>query len=167
MSQSVRHFVVSQPFLGSALHFSPMGKELDELIDDYVPGTQTLQQKKGQVSLQFLNAVDHNTQFPARIRYAVPPKATLASASNPATSVKRSRDNFDSSNAPTAKRLPGFSIMTKDGQDITEYASRGPKTKEQRDHAALMRRLKACPACKKSKQRVCRPIALYCWSLIN
>lgn len=51
-------------------------------------------------------------------------------------------------------RLPGFSIMTKDGIDVTSTAGRGTKTKEQREHAHLMRIMKACDACKKKKIRV-------------
>jgi hypothetical protein len=51
-------------------------------------------------------------------------------------------------------RLPGFSIMTKDGVDVTSTAGRGTKTKEQREHAHLMRIMKACADCKKKKIRV-------------
>jgi hypothetical protein len=51
---------------------------------------------------------------------------------------------------------PGMRIMTKDGRDITNSASRGTKTKEQRDHAHLMRIIKACDSCKKKKIR-CDP----------
>lgn len=51
---------------------------------------------------------------------------------------------------------PGMRIMTKDGRDVTNSASRGCKTKEQRDHAHLMRIIKACDACKKRKVR-CDP----------
>ncbi|KAG9230828.1 hypothetical protein BJ875DRAFT_507051 [Amylocarpus encephaloides] len=51
-------------------------------------------------------------------------------------------------------RLPGFSIMTKDGVDVTSTAGRGTKTKEQREHAHLMRIIKACDACKKKKIRL-------------
>lgn len=51
-------------------------------------------------------------------------------------------------------RLPGFSIMTKDGIDVTSSAGRGTKTKEQREHAHLMRQLKACADCKRKKIRV-------------
>lgn len=54
-------------------------------------------------------------------------------------------------------RLPGFSIMTKDGVDVTNSAGRGTKTKEQREHAHLMRIMKACEACKKKKVRVSYP----------
>ncbi|KAK1758319.1 hypothetical protein QBC47DRAFT_374277 [Echria macrotheca] len=51
---------------------------------------------------------------------------------------------------------PGMRIMTKDGRDVTNSASRGCKTKEQRDHAHLMRIIKACDACKRKKIR-CDP----------
>lgn len=51
-------------------------------------------------------------------------------------------------------RLPGFSIMTKDGVDVTNSAGRGTKTKEQREHAHLMRIMKACDDCKRKKVRV-------------
>jgi hypothetical protein len=51
-------------------------------------------------------------------------------------------------------RLPGFSIMTKDGVDVTSTAGRGTKTKEQREHAHLMRIMKACADCKRKKIRV-------------
>jgi hypothetical protein len=81
-------------------------------------------------------------------------KEEILSTSKSTGSLKRSREEVAPPNASSAKRLPGFSIMTRDGIDITDLASRGPKTKEQRDHAALMRKLKACGACKKSKQRV-------------
>lgn len=53
-------------------------------------------------------------------------------------------------------RLPGFSIMTKDGVDVTSSAGRGTKTKEQREHAHLMRIMKACDGCKRKKVR-CDP----------
>ncbi|RFU79649.1 hypothetical protein TARUN_2564 [Trichoderma arundinaceum] len=52
--------------------------------------------------------------------------------------------------------LPGMKIMTKDGQDVTDSASRGSKTKEQRDHAHLMRIIKACDSCRRKKIR-CDP----------
>lgn len=52
--------------------------------------------------------------------------------------------------------LPGMKILTKDGQDVTNTASRGSKTKEQRDHAHLMRIIKACDSCRRKKIR-CDP----------
>ena len=51
---------------------------------------------------------------------------------------------------------PGMRIMTKDGQDVTNSASRGSKTKEQRDHAHLMRIIRACDSCKRKKTK-CDP----------
>jgi hypothetical protein len=47
-------------------------------------------------------------------------------------------------------------ILTKDGRDVTNSAGRGSKTKEQRDHAHLMRVIKACDACRRKKTR-CDP----------
>ena len=59
--------------------------------------------------------------------------------------------------APTDfSHLPGMKILTKDGLDVTNSASRGSKTKEQRDHAHLMRIIKACDSCRKKKIR-CDP----------
>ncbi|PHH83929.1 hypothetical protein CDD83_2770 [Cordyceps sp. RAO-2017] len=52
--------------------------------------------------------------------------------------------------------LPGMKILTKDGLDVTNSASRGSKTKEQRDHAHLMRIIKACDSCRRKKIR-CDP----------
>jgi hypothetical protein len=52
--------------------------------------------------------------------------------------------------------LPGMRILSLDGRDITNSTSRGCKTKEQRDHAHLMRIIKACDSCRKKKVR-CDP----------
>ncbi|KAG5978707.1 hypothetical protein E4U55_006036 [Claviceps digitariae] len=52
--------------------------------------------------------------------------------------------------------LPGMKILTKDGVDVTNIASRGSKSKEQRDHAHLMRIIKACDSCRRKKIR-CDP----------
>ncbi|KAL2157945.1 hypothetical protein VTH06DRAFT_5000 [Thermothelomyces fergusii] len=51
---------------------------------------------------------------------------------------------------------PGMRILTRDGRDVTNSASRGCKTKEQREHAHLMRIIKACDLCKRKKVR-CDP----------
>ncbi|KAI6377304.1 hypothetical protein MCOR25_002561 [Pyricularia grisea] len=51
--------------------------------------------------------------------------------------------------------MPGMQILTKDGVDVTNSA-RGGKTKEDREHAHLIRLLKSCPTCKKKKIR-CDP----------
>lgn len=47
-------------------------------------------------------------------------------------------------------------ILTRDGRDVTNTATRGCKTKEQRDHAHLMRIMKACNSCRRKKVR-CNP----------
>ncbi|PTB79949.1 hypothetical protein M440DRAFT_16315 [Trichoderma longibrachiatum ATCC 18648] len=78
------------------------------------------------------------------------------------SSVSKSRKTSKSSGlaarypAVDLSHLPGMKIMTKDGQDITDSASRGSKTKEQRDHAHLMRIIKACDSCRRKKIR-CDP----------
>jgi hypothetical protein len=186
-------FTITQIALGSPLQFEPAlgSKDLDNLINNYVPGSAMPQQKRAQVVLEFLNSIDAlSYTHPVSIRYRVPqiltPKmmprhSSMPSMTTPSSgarydsstvkeetistskstgSLKRSREEVAPSNASSVKRLPGFSIMTKDGIDITDIASRGPKTKEQRDHAALMRKLKACAACKRSKQRVCSSDAI-------
>ncbi|KFA63336.1 hypothetical protein S40285_01846 [Stachybotrys chlorohalonatus IBT 40285] len=74
------------------------------------------------------------------------------------------RESRKASVAPAGSRqqnadfshLPGMRIMTRDGLDVTESASRGVKTKEQRDHAHLMRVIKACDSCRRKKTR-CEP----------
>jgi len=68
--------------------------------------------------------------------------------------TKKSAAKKESKRVVDEVRLPGFSIMTKDGVDVTNSAGRGTKTKEQREHAHLMRIMKACDACKKKKVRV-------------
>jgi hypothetical protein len=59
--------------------------------------------------------------------------------------------------------IPGFQIMTKDGVDVTSSAGRGTKTKEQREHAHLMRIMKACDGCKRKKVRVSFSKSLQSW----
>ncbi|KAF6840719.1 hypothetical protein CPLU01_01090 [Colletotrichum plurivorum] len=76
---------------------------------------------------------------------AIPWKAPKKAA---ASGVKPQNNDFS--------HVPGMKIMTKDGRDVTNSASRGCKTKEQRDHAHLMRIIKACEACRKKKVR-CDP----------
>ncbi|KAK0725772.1 hypothetical protein B0H67DRAFT_598861 [Lasiosphaeris hirsuta] len=93
------------------------------------------------------------TQSPA----AFTPSYTFDdAASKPRAASKKSSP--PSSRQPTSdfSGHPGMRIMTKDGLDVTNSASRGCKTKEQRDHAHLMRIIKACDACKKKKIR-CDP----------
>jgi hypothetical protein len=83
---------------------------------------------------------------------------TQASNSSYALSSSQSKPRASSSKAAAGdfSHIPGMKIMTKDGRDVTNTASRGCKTKEQRDHAHLMRIIKACPSCKRKKIR-CDP----------
>lgn len=74
--------------------------------------------------------------------------AKATSSSNTSPSSRHQTADFSS--------LPGMKILTKDGLDVTNSASRGSKTKEQRDHAHLMRIIKACDACRRKKIR-CDP----------
>ncbi|KAJ8068931.1 hypothetical protein OCU04_002613 [Sclerotinia nivalis] len=85
---------------------------------------------------------------------------TYSSMSTPSNRTRGSRVTKKTKKDTTKKsaeiRLPGFSIMTKDGIDVTNSAGRGTKTKEQREHAHLMRIIKACDECKRKKIR-CDP----------
>jgi hypothetical protein len=161
---ATQFFTITQTALGSPLQFEPAvgSKELDSLIHSYLPGPGSMSQKRALVVLDFLNSIESlGFQHPVCLPYfvsAIPMSQSASPGSTQAevkasTSLKRQRQESTEATSD-AKRLPGFSILTKDGVDITEYASRGPKTKEQREHAALMRKLKACTACKRSKQRV-------------
>lgn len=83
-------------------------------------------------------------------------------ASTPPAAKSRSSASKKSS-APSSRQQtvdfanhPGMRILTKDGRDVTNSASRGCKTKEQRDHAHLMRIIKACDSCRRKKIR-CDP----------
>ncbi|KAF7899603.1 hypothetical protein EAF00_003939 [Botryotinia globosa] len=86
--------------------------------------------------------------------------STCSSTSTPPNRTRGSRVTKKTKKDATKKsaevRLPGFSIMTKDGIDVTNSAGRGTKTKEQREHAHLMRIIKACDECKRKKIR-CDP----------
>ncbi|THV44342.1 hypothetical protein BGAL_0667g00010 [Botrytis galanthina] len=86
--------------------------------------------------------------------------STYSSTSTPPNRTRGSRVTKKTKKDTTKKsaevRLPGFSIMTKDGIDVTNSAGRGTKTKEQREHAHLMRIIKACDECKRKKIR-CDP----------
>ncbi|KAF5877644.1 putative transcription factor cys6 protein [Botrytis fragariae] len=86
--------------------------------------------------------------------------SAYSSMSTPPNRTRGSRVTKKTKKDTTKKsaevRLPGFSIMTKDGIDVTNSAGRGTKTKEQREHAHLMRIIKACDECKRKKIR-CDP----------
>lgn len=81
---------------------------------------------------------------------------TPPSRNRGATSARVSKKPKKETKKAAEVRLPGFSIMTKDGIDVTSTAGRGTKTKEQREHAHLMRIMKACNDCKRKKIR-CDP----------
>ena len=163
---------LTQMHLGAELVWEPkVGTvEHDRFVDAYIPGPHTLQTKRATMSLDFFSTVEATTMpFPfTRTYHASVPMQTspislksfdsfssVASSPAPGQKVAGTKRSHDDASAPN-KRLPGFSIMTRDGVDITENQSRGPKTKEQREHAAKMRKLGACPSCKRRKQK-CEP----------
>ncbi|KAG6367056.1 hypothetical protein INS49_001238 [Diaporthe citri] len=182
-ASAVEGFSVYQPALGSPLQFLPAvgTKELEHLIGAYLPGPGSAQEKRATISMDFF---EHSRQTGENFKYyaVVTPAATPESAYN--VSPVMSDLSFYSSPsqastpavAPAAKKprtasqkpakatttttdfshLPGMKILTADGQDVTNSVSRGCKSKEQRDHAHLMRILKACDACKKKKVK-CDP----------
>ncbi|KAK7946477.1 uncharacterized protein PG986_010798 [Apiospora aurea] len=186
-------FSVYQPALGAPLQFVPeMGsKELDDMINAYVPGPASILDKRTAVSLEFFDYTIHTGEL-FKFFYVYSPISTTASPASssmhdsgygsnfntsPVMSESQWTQTMPSSTASQTKarksskktassvsksqvtdfsQMPGFSIMTKDGQDVTNSASRGCKTKEQRDHAHLMRIIKACESCRKKKTR-CDP----------
>ncbi|KAK7916990.1 hypothetical protein PG985_010598 [Apiospora marii] len=186
-------FSVYQPALGAQLQFVPeMGsKELDDMINAYVPGPASILDKRTAVSLEFFDYTIHTGEL-FKFFYVYSPISTTGSPASSSMHDSGYGSNFNTSpvmsesqwtqsmpSAPASQtkaqksskkaassvrkpqvtdfsQMPGFSIMTKDGQDVTNSASRGCKTKEQRDHAHLMRIIKACEACRKKKTR-CDP----------
>ena len=163
---------LTQLALGAELLWEPKvgTPEHDRCVDAYIPGAGTLQQKRATICIDFFNTVEATTMpypFTRTYHISVPVQRSPVSfassdsfstaASSPASTTKPTgtKRAHDGASAPS-KRLPGFSIMTRDGVDVTENQSRGPKTKEQREHAAKMRKLGACPSCKKRKQK-CEP----------
>lgn len=197
MAASANHmssFTITQPFLGAPLQFQPAlgSQELEELIDAYVVGPASKQDKLSEVTIDFYNraTVDltngslvrrYDVNRPSRTVGQSPTQsqssgfspiftpspgssATFADSSNASASMtpphqsrhaRVSRKPARKETKKTAElRLPGFSIMTKDGIDVTSTAGRGTKTKEQREHAHLMRIMKACEECKRKKVRV-------------
>ncbi|PNP39330.1 hypothetical protein TGAMA5MH_08748 [Trichoderma gamsii] len=176
-------FSVYQPQLGAQLQFFPAlgSQELDDMINAYVPGSAALKEKRATVSLDFLEHTQLTGQtfkfYPvySSSPVAASPAISTSSFSNtspvnstwdwsqasasPAVSSKSSSSKSRKASqysTPDLSHLPGMKIMTKDGQDVTDSASRGSKTKEQRDHAHLMRIIKACDSCKRKKIR-CDP----------
>lgn len=186
-------FSIYQSQLGAPLEFLPaLGtKELDDLVNAYIPGPGAMQQKRAQVSLEFLT---HSQQTGQSFKYFVVSDFAVTNPDSPslmpspaqgsssftvspvasdwdwssvsggnATGSSRSGSSRKSATASTRHQtaadfshMPGMKIMTKEGLDVTNSASRGSKTKEQRDHAHLMRIIKACESCRKKKIR-CDP----------
>ncbi|KAK7432871.1 hypothetical protein QQZ08_000734 [Neonectria magnoliae] len=183
-------FSVYQPALGAQLQFLPAigTPQLDELLNAYIPGAASAQEKRASVSLDFLEHSHLTGQsfkfYPVHSMTVVSPATASPmqdSASGSSFNASPVMSNWDwsrasnSSRSPTSQQartfpkaassrhqaadfshIPGMKIMTKDGLDVTNSASRGSKTKEQRDHAHLMRIIKACDSCKRKKIR-CDP----------
>ncbi|RNJ59427.1 hypothetical protein D7B24_002430 [Verticillium nonalfalfae] len=109
---------------------------------------------------QFVSPVISDGSFstPASVDIATPASFFQDTAAQQAAKKAPKKAVASSSRSPANdfSHIPGMKIMTRDGLDITNSASRGCKTKEQRDHAHLMRIIKACDACKKKKIR-CDP----------
>ncbi|KAI0458493.1 hypothetical protein F5B21DRAFT_459919 [Xylaria acuta] len=176
---SLMGFSVHQPVIGAPLQFFPaMGsKQLDEMIDAYIPGDVSILDKRAAVSMEFFEySMATGDLFKFFMVYP-----TLGSANASPTMDSGYHSGFTTSPvmseaqwastssrmvSPSSSRkatstndfsnLPGMKIMTKDGQDVTNSASRGCKTKEQRDHAHLMRIIKACDSCRRKKTK-CDP----------
>ncbi|KAK4239488.1 hypothetical protein C8A03DRAFT_42894 [Achaetomium macrosporum] len=92
------------------------------------------------------------TQSPAPFA----PAASDARAKSRSSGTKKSSTSSSRQGTVDFSNHPGMRILTKDGRDVTNSASRGCKTKEQRDHAHLMRIIKACDSCRRKKVR-CDP----------
>ncbi|KAH9905338.1 hypothetical protein F4778DRAFT_703576 [Xylariomycetidae sp. FL2044] len=180
---SLAGFSVHQPAVGAALQFFPaMGtQQLDELINAYVPGDVSILDKRAAVSVEFfehvlvtgelfkffmVNPVANNLLAGESPASSLMDSGYGSSFTSPvvsenqwsqSTNAKKSRTSSKkTSSGKDFSHLPGMKIMTKDGLDVTNSASRGCKTKEQRDHAHLMRIIKACDSCRRKKIR-CDP----------
>ncbi|KAL8383607.1 hypothetical protein RB595_010686 [Gaeumannomyces hyphopodioides] len=207
-------FTIFQTTLGATLQFEPAlnSPELDTLIDAYVAGSDTIQQKRAAVCVEFFSYAAqtgqtndlqlffpifpkaHGTESPASLgdsgcgsgfdaspvvpdmtwdSYAMATPTTPATPATPSSAfVAPSQNRVTKSRAAGSSRkagprasagtandfshIPGMKILTKDGVDVTNSASRGSKTKAMREHAHLIRLLKACDSCKKKKVR-CDP----------
>lgn len=180
-------FSVHQPAIGAPLQFFPaMGsKQLDEMIDAYVPGDASILDKRATVSMEFFEhsmatgelfkffmvypALGSATESPSialadsgyvsNFTSPVMSESQWTQASNISSSSEHRTQKPSPKNTALSNdfsHLPGMKILTKDGKDVTNSASRGCKTKEQRDHAHLMRIIKACDSCRRKKVR-CDP----------
>ncbi|EJT79773.1 hypothetical protein GGTG_04856 [Gaeumannomyces tritici R3-111a-1] len=207
----VKGFTISQTTLGATLQFEPAlnSAELDAMIDAYVAGSDTIQQKRATVCVEFFSYAAQtgqtndlqlffpvyptafSTESPASLSDsgcgsgfdvspvvsdmtwdsftmaapatpatpATPSSAFVAPSQNRVTKPKAAGSSRKAGSRATANdfsHIPGMKILTKDGVDVTNSASRGSKTKAMREHAHLIRLLKACDSCKKKKVR-CDP----------
>lgn len=176
-STSMKGFSVLQPGLGAPLSWMPAlgSKELTQLIDAYLPGSASAQDKRAAIATDFFKFAAETGEnfkyYQINLAQATPSPASSAfntspamssmsygSPSQPSTPAPRtaSASSAAKSEKTDYSHLPGMKILTTDGQDVTNSLSRGCKSKEQREHAHLMRVLKACDACKKKKIR-CDP----------
>lgn len=176
---SMKGFSVLQPSLGAPLSWMPAvgTKELEQLINAYLPGPASAQEKRAAISLDFFEFTAQTgenfkyypvpvnaspaTRSPASSTVSASPalsNMSYGSPSQPSTPAPRTASRTSATKAEKTdySHLPGMKILTTDGQDVTNSVSRGCKSKEQREHAHLMRVLKACDACKKKKIR-CDP----------
>ncbi|ODA80452.1 hypothetical protein RJ55_03410 [Drechmeria coniospora] len=177
-------FSVYQSALGEPLQFFPnLGtQQLDDLINSFLPGPTSIKDKRIAVTVDFFEhalTTGQNFKFyPVHaVTMASPMSAspsldssldaspvtpswdwTTSASTSPASSSswQHTKVNSTPGRATDFSKLPGMKILTKDGRDVTNLASRGSKTKAQRDHAHLMRIIKACDDCRRRKVR-CDP----------
>ncbi|KAI1141020.1 hypothetical protein F5Y05DRAFT_296278 [Hypoxylon sp. FL0543] len=161
-------------------------KQLDEMIGTYVPGNAPIAEKRATVSMEFFEhtmatgelfkffmvypSLGSTTGSPAS---SMLDSGYVSNFTSPVMSESQWTRTGNASSSPSEPQghkssskkaslssdfshLPGMKIMTRDGRDVTNSASRGCKTKEQRDHAHLMRIIKACDSCRRKKVR-CDP----------
>jgi hypothetical protein len=104
----------------------------------------------------YASSFNHSPVLSDHGSWTAPPAPFAPAASDAKTKSRSSGVKKSSTATVDFSNHPGMRILTKDGRDITNSASRGCKTKEQRDHAHLMRIIKACDSCRKKKVR-CDP----------
>ncbi|KAI0447183.1 hypothetical protein F4803DRAFT_356785 [Xylaria telfairii] len=178
-ASSLMGFSVHQPSIGAPLQFFPVmgSKQLDEMINAYIPGDVSILDKRAAVSMEFFeysmatgDLFKFFMVYPTLGSANTSPTMDSGYQSGFTTSPVMSETQWASSSShmvtPSSSKkatsandfsnLPGMKIMTKDGRDVTNSASRGCKTKEQRDHAHLMRIIKACDSCRRKKTK-CDP----------
>lgn len=172
----LKGFSILQPTIGAPLSWMPaVGTlELEKLINAYLPGPGSAQEKRAALSIDFFEysartgesfkyyhvspAVASSPATSSSFASPAISDLTYSGSSTPAPHMARTASRRSPAKPETtdSSHLPGMKILTIDGEDVTNSTSRGCKTKEQREHAHLMRVLKACDACKRKKIR-CDP----------